>query len=136
MGRLGDRVTSMMNGIERYWHSAILLTFPSLFDRAGAARMPEASVTLLRDEIMPTCSVVAASFSLKKRLKRGTMKPAPKPIIPVDIMNFSIVQWLWMFRRLNRSTVLCLCSALSSFVKSTGIAAARARATETTNARR
>lgn len=98
----------MMKGMERYWHIAMLLTLPNLFDNAGATRVPMPSVTLLKAEIMPICSIVAENFSLKNMLKSGTINPAPKPMSPVGIINLSIVRWLWMFRRLRRSTIFCL----------------------------
>ena len=81
----------MMKGIEKYSQITTLLTLPSFFAKAGAARVPMPSVTLLKEEIMPICSNVAKNFSLRNRFRSGTINPAPKPTMPVGIMNLSIV---------------------------------------------
>jgi len=70
----------------------MLFTLPHLLESAGATRVPTPSVTLLKAEIMPICSVVAENFRLKNKVKRGTMNPAPKPMRAVGIINLSIVQ--------------------------------------------
>jgi len=90
--KFGDKVMSMMKGMERYWQITMLLTLPNLFDNTGATRVPMPNVTLLKAEIMPICSVLAKNFSLKNRLKRGTMNPAPKPMKAVGIINLSIIR--------------------------------------------
>jgi len=89
--KFGARVISIINGIERNSHTAILLTLPNLFDNAGAASVPMPRVILLREEMRPICSSEAENFRLKNRLKSGTINPAPKPIIAVGIINLSIV---------------------------------------------
>ena len=79
-----------MKGIEKYWHATMLLTLPNLLDSNGAASIPMPNVTLPRADITPICPVVALNLNLKNKLKSGTIKPAPKPMRAVGIINLTI----------------------------------------------